>query len=125
MLLILNRNNAISLIRTNSLIGTNSFLCGTGLFGLARMYCILFIFQVIASFMQIIFPRATPIANPYCSHSFFDPLWKKVTFDNPNLWNIYFLFEQRCTYFLMALTIILFSPLKRSTYLLLLIELTD
>ena len=39
MLLILNRNNAISLIRTNSLIGTNYFLSGTGLFGLPRMYC--------------------------------------------------------------------------------------
>ena len=42
MLLILNRNNAISLIRTNSLIGTNYFLSGTGLFGLARMYCIVY-----------------------------------------------------------------------------------
>ena len=33
VLLILNINNAISLIKTNS------FLSGAGLFGLARMYC--------------------------------------------------------------------------------------
>ena len=42
MLFIVNRNNAISIIRTNSLIGTNFFLSGTGLFGLARMYCTTF-----------------------------------------------------------------------------------
>ena len=39
MLFILHRINVTSLIRTNSLIGTDFFGIGTPLFGLARVYC--------------------------------------------------------------------------------------